>query len=133
MKQCPYCKTLHSDDMHFCPQCGAALVNTPANGTTPPPYGYQYPAYNNDAFAPSGPSGKCRGVAALLAIFLGQLGIQYFYLGKVGGGLLSILLSVCTCGIWGLVSLVQGVYMLCMTNEDFENKYVRNPSAFPLF
>ena len=28
----------------------------------------------------AGPSGKSRGVAALLAIFIGSLGIQYFYL-----------------------------------------------------
>ena len=39
--------------------------------------GYQQqPCNNNDPFQPSGPEGKCRGVAALLAIFLGGLGIQ---------------------------------------------------------
>lgn len=39
------------------------------------------PPYPDSVFSP-GPSGKSRGVAALLAIFLGSLGIQYFYLGK---------------------------------------------------
>lgn len=41
----------------------------------------QCPPQSNDVFSP-GPSGKSRGVAALLAIFLGSLGIQYFYRGK---------------------------------------------------
>ena len=46
-------------------------------------YNYPQPSQawlNNDAFA-SSPNGKMRGVAALLAIFLGSIGIQYFYLG----------------------------------------------------
>ncbi len=36
----------------------------------------QCPPQSNDVFSP-GPSGKSRGVAALLAIFLGSLGIQF--------------------------------------------------------
>ena len=39
-------------------------------------YGYQQPYRSNDVFA-EGPSGKSRGIAALLAIFLGAFGIHY--------------------------------------------------------
>lgn len=87
----------------------------------------------NNPFDASGPEGKCRGVAALLAILLGALGIHYFYLNKVGGGLLTILLTVITCGIWQIVVLIQGILMFCMTNETFERKYVQSTSTFPLF
>lgn len=136
MKYCQNCNTQHPDSAQFCPQCGNPLVHV--QNTTPPPYGYQ-PANggiyvnNNDAFAPSGPEGKCRGVAALLAILVGTLGVQYFYLGKVGGGLLTILLSIVSCGLWGIVVFIQGILMFCMTNEEFERKYVQNPATFPLF
>lgn len=98
--------------------------------TPPPPRG----AYDsNNAFDSAGPEGKSRGVAALLAILLGYLGIHYFYLGKVGGGLICILLSIITCGAWQIITLIQGILMFCMTNEEFEQKFVRTTSTFPLF
>lgn len=134
MKYCQNCNTQHPDSSQFCPQCGSPLVFVQ---TTPPPYGSQYQsggyAYGNDAFSPSGPEGKSRGVAGLLAILVGTLGVHYFYLGKVGGGLLTILLCFITCGLWSFLVLVQGILMLCMTNEEFERKYVTNQSSFPLF
>lgn len=80
-----------------------------------------------------GPSGKSRGVAGLLAILLGTLGVHYFYVGKVGGGLICILLSIITCGIWGIVALIQGIMLLTMTQEEFERKWVYSQSTFPLF
>ncbi|MDE7237726.1 MAG: TM2 domain-containing protein, partial [Paramuribaculum sp.] len=46
---------------------------------------------NGSAFD-AGPSGRSRGVAGLLAIFLGSLGIQYFYLGKTQAGIIAIVL-----------------------------------------
>lgn len=133
MKYCQHCNTQYPDSTQFCPQCGSPLSYVQP---TPPPYGSQYqPGYNygNDAFSPAGPEGKSRGVAGLLAILLGAFGVQYFYLGKVGGGLLTILLTFVTCGIWDIIPFIQGILMLCMTNEEFEHKYVQNPSTFPLF
>lgn len=72
-------------------------------------------------------------MAALLAIFLGGLGIQYFYLGKVMAGILSIVITLCTCGIWEILTLIQGILMFCMDNQTFEQKYVNTNSSFPLF
>ena len=80
-----------------------------------------------------GPEGKSRGIAALLAILLGGLGIQYFYLGKIMAGLISIGLSIVSCGIWPVITLVQRISMLVMTNDQFRTKYVNNPSVFPVF
>lgn len=76
---------------------------------------------------------KDKTVAGLFAILVGGLGIQYFYLGKVGGGFICILLTVVTCGLWSILSLIQGIMMLTMTQQDFEAKYVNTDSTFPLF
>ena len=96
--------------------------------------GYQQqPCNNNDPFQPSGPEGKCRGVAAILAIFLGGLGIQYFYMGKTTAGILTILLTFVTCSVWSLVMFVQGIIMFTQTNSYFEEKYIRSTSTLPLF
>ena len=49
--------------------------------------------------------GKSWVVALLLSIFLGGLGIDRFYLGKIGTGILKLI----TCGglgIWWLIDLI---------------------------
>ena len=86
-------------NLKYCPQCGAS--NPGARN--------RYP--------------KDRLTAGLLALFLGGLGIHYFYLEKTTAGLLSILLSLCTCGIWQIIMLIQGIIILTMTDEDFNEKY----------
>ena len=60
--------------------------------------------------------------------------VQYFYLGKTAGGIITILLSLVTCyTVWPLITLIQGIMMLCMSNEEFRRKYVTTTSSFPLF
>ncbi|MBD5285451.1 MAG: TM2 domain-containing protein [Bacteroides sp.] len=81
----------------------------------------------------SGPSGKSRGVAALFAIFLGGLGIQYFYLGKTQAGIIAIILSFVTCGIFEIIWLIQGILMFTMTQPEFEEKYIYTTKSFPIF
>lgn len=92
-------------------------------------YGQQQ---DTDLFA-SGPSGKSRGAAGLLAILLGGLGVHYFYLGKVGAGLVTILLVIVTCGLWSIIPFIQGIIMLTMKQHEFEQKYVYSQSFMPLF
>lgn len=110
-----------------------------------PPYGGQgaYPGADNGQMPGSYeamnnafdccPEGKSRGVTALFAILLGGFGVQYFYLGKVMAGIITIILSLVTCGMWCWVSLVQGILLFCMDNASFRRKYVLTTSQFPLF
>ena len=122
MKQCPNCKQYVEDNASFCSHCGYDFATPPYNATN-----------TDNAFDVSGPEGKSRGIAALLAILFGGLGIQYFYLGKNTAGVISILLSLVTCGFWSIIPVIQGILMLCMTNQQFRTKYVTNPSTFPVF
>ena len=130
-----------------CPICGEKFnvaTTIPPQPQQPPQYGpQQQPQYGPQpqyAYGPAqpgifdpGPSGKSRGVAGLLAIILGYLGVHYFYLGHTTAGLLSIALSFVTCGIWPIVMLIQGVIMLTMDQATFEQKYVYTQSTLPLF
>ena len=90
-----------------------------------------YEAVNN-AFDCS-PEGKSRGITALFAILLGGFGVQYFYLGKILAGIITIVLCMVTCGMWYWVTLVQGILLFCMDNATFRQKYVLTNSQFPLF
>lgn len=86
-----------------------------------PPNAYaQYPRAN----MPGGynPSGKQKVVAALLAFFVGPLGVHKFYLGHNTLGIIMLLITVLTCGwgglITGLWSLYDFVMILCDKEVD---------------
>lgn len=85
-----------------------------------------YPPYQRSG-------GKSKVAAGILAILLGGLGVQYFYLGKVGGGFITILLTLVTCGAWEVITLIQGILMLTMSEEEFDRKFVFTDKTFPLF
>ncbi len=44
-------------------------------------------------------------VALLLSIFLGQLGVDRFYMGYIGTGILK-LITLGGCGIWWLIDVI---------------------------
>ncbi|HTE22244.1 MAG TPA: TM2 domain-containing protein [Candidatus Limnocylindria bacterium] len=54
---------------------------------------------------PTNPEQKDFLVALLLSIFLGQLGIDRFYMGYIGLGILK-LVTFGGCGIWWLVDVI---------------------------
>lgn len=100
---------------------------------------YQQPARpyvettSNNAFN-CGPEGKSRGVYAIFAMMLGSIGLHYFYINKVGAGIITILLVCITCGTWAILPVIQGILALWnMTNEEFDRKFVSSTSFFPFF
>lgn len=134
--QCPYCyrnfTTVVNAPQVQCPHCGN-IVNT-GMGYQQQPYQQQPQyAYGQPAGGTAPGSGKDHIVAGVLCLLLGGFGIHYFYCGKVAGGLICLLLTFLSCGIWGVLLLVQGIMMLTMSQEDFDRKYVYSSSTFPLF
>ncbi len=136
--KCKECGQEISDTAKTCPHCGAAVVKDVfcvKCGTKVPENVKFCPSCGAPVSSGTASDGKRKDktVTGLLAIFLGYLGIQYFYLGKTTAGILSIVISLCSCGIWGVITLIQGILMLTMQEEDFNAKYVDNEKTFPLF
>ena len=99
-----------------------ALSIFPVPGTSP--------ALANQAHmpAPAEPRGdRNKLVAALLAFVLGPLGIHRFYLGRVGTGILMLVLSCTVIGLiltvpWAIIDMIR---YLVMSDREFEGRYAR--------
>ena len=120
---CTKCGTLYNEKATACPSCGTYNPNCPS------------PPSAIDDLSSSGKSGRSRGIAAILAFFFGALGVHYFYLGKNSAGWIILVVDVLTCfvaaAVFSIMSLIQAILMLTMTQVQFENRYISTPSKFP--
>jgi TM2 domain-containing membrane protein YozV len=64
---------------------------------------------------------KNKLAAGLLGIFLGAFGAHHFYLGNTARGLIYFLLFWTI--IIPIIGLVEGIMIITMTDEEFDNKY----------
>lgn len=67
--------------------------------------------------------GRHRILAAILALLLGNFGVHRFYVGQTGLGVLYLLFS--WTFVPGFVAFLEGVYLLMMSDVEFELKYNR--------
>lgn len=64
-------------------------------------------------------------VALLLAVFLGYLAVDRFYLGQVGLGITKLVVSIVTCGIGGFIWQVVDIILIA-------TRKVTDDSGLPL-
>lgn len=140
---CSECGHQVSDKATACPNCGCPIetqlpppIPEPEKPqqaqTTPPQPTPQIGVFDN------GPSGKSRGVAALFAFFLGCFGVHYFYVGKIGAGILFLVCSLVFC--WtiliplavSVICLIQTIRLFIMTHDEFEQTYVNSTTFMPI-
>ena len=88
----------------ICPVCGVRQMAPPVHA---------YPG----AVMP-GHSGKDKTAAALLALLLGGIGAHKFYLGKVGQGILYLLL--CWTFLPAIAGFIEGIMYLTMSEQKFQ-------------
>ncbi|RMA66205.1 TM2 domain-containing protein [Ulvibacter antarcticus] len=62
-------------------------------------------------------------IAGILAIVIGSLGIHKFILGYTQEGIIQIVITVVTCGIGGIIGLIEGIIYLTKSDEEFYQTY----------
>jgi TM2 domain-containing membrane protein YozV len=102
--QTKYCTTC-GNQIHvmaeICPVCGVRQMMAP----------------QQHAYMPAPPR-KDKQLAAVLALLLGGLGVHKFYLGKIGQGVLYLVL--CWTLIPAIVSFIEGIIYLTQSEESFQ-------------
>lgn len=80
---------------------------------------------------------KSRTAAALLALFLGGLGIHKFYIGVPAAGAIMLVVSLLGLALLGipsamvgLIALAESVLYLTKSDADFERIYLREKRAW---
>jgi hypothetical protein len=84
---CSSCGAVIKKEAEICPKCG--VRQKPANNINP-----------------SGSETNSRWLTLLLlSIFLGELGVDRFFVGKIGTGILK-LVTLGGCGVWWIIDLI---------------------------
>lgn len=96
-KFCFACGSPNDPRAEVCPSCGVRQPNT--SSAVP----------------------KNRITAAILALCLGGIGVHHFYLGNTVVG--AVYLVFCWTLVPGIFALVEGIFMLCMSDATFEERY----------
>lgn len=64
--------------------------------------------------------------AGICGILLGAWGVHKFILGYNKEGIIQIVITLVTCGVGGIVGLIEGIIYLTKSDEDFYNTYIAN-------
>lgn len=99
-KFCVNCGKQIDAKAEICPHCGVRQPHIAAMGTA---------------------KGRNKMAAALLAIFLGGLGVHKFYLGLTNLGIIYFVF--CWTGIPLIIGFIEGILLLVMSDAEFDQKY----------
>ena len=69
-------------------------------------------------------------LAGLLGILLGWTGAHKFVLGYTKEGIIQLVVSLVTCGFFGIVGLIEGIIYLTKSDEEFVATYITNKKGW---
>jgi TM2 domain-containing membrane protein YozV len=115
-KHCFACASILDVRAELCPRCGVRQPIIPgmAGMATSTALVYQ-------GAQPLVRSSRNKTTAGIFALMLGGMGIHKFYLGQTAAGIMYFLF--CWTFIPALISLVEGILFLTMSEEAFAQKY----------
>ena len=128
--RCPGCPVVYSVEVRrgwnkeSCPSCGSEFIIPGDDKDTPQPS-----TPHRDDREPSGKTRTApkieskRLLAGVLAFLFGEFGVHKFILGYNRTGLIYLTLTLLTCGMWKIVTLIDGIVYLTKSDAEFIQTY----------
>jgi TM2 domain-containing membrane protein YozV len=76
------------------------------------------------------PGSEKKIVAGICGILLGAFGVHKFILGYTKEGIIMLVVSLLTCGLMGIVGLIEGIIYLTKTDQEFVDTYITNQKTW---
>ena len=139
---CTKCGAQNEDYAQTCTQCQAALPQIGGYQPIQPPSSMYGSGGVHQPIEPHAPlyAGQVQDwkqlgadkklTAGLLAILIGSLGVHKFVLGYTTEGIIQIVLTFLTCGIGGIIPLIEGIIYLTKSDEEFVRTYIQNKKGW---
>ena len=130
-RYCTKCGAVDDDTAQFCTTCQAVL--SPVSG------GYQPMQSVNQGTPGAITDWKAMGadkkvLAGILGIVVGAFGVHKFVLGYTTEGIIMLLITVLTCGIFAIVpsviGIVEGIIYLTKSDEEFVMTYLQSKKGW---
>lgn len=106
-KHCFACAAILDARAELCPKCGVRQPVQPGMTMIPT--------------AAAVMTTKSKTTAGIFALLLGGIGVHKFYLGRIAAGVLYVLF--CWTFIPAVISLVEGILLLSMSDADFARRF----------
>lgn len=125
-RYCTKCGAVNNDTAQYCVSCQAPLSTVS---------GYQPMQSVNQGQSGPMTDWKAMGadkklVAGICGILLGAWGVHKFILGYTTEGIIQIVITLVTCGIGGIVGIVEGIIYLTKSDEEFVRTYIQNKKGW---
>lgn len=123
---CPRCNAPNADTAQVCYACQTPLASGSGGG------GYQpmQQAYGGGPPAQQIPGADKKIVAGICAIAVGGFGVHKFILGYTTEGIIQIALTFITCGLGGIIPIIEGIIYLTKSDEEFVRTYIQNKKGW---
>ena len=118
-KQCPQCQQAASIEAESCIYCGHLFSTQFANPLN------QTQLINSQQYHPAIRDAASKKLAAgLCGILISGLAVHKFILGYTTTAIIQIVLTFVTCGLFGIVGIVEGIIYLTQSDEEFYHTYI---------
>jgi TM2 domain-containing membrane protein YozV len=128
-RYCTRCGAINDEGAQYCTSCQAPLTSV---GGPPPGSGYQpMQSVNPGAMTDWKAMGADKKITAgILGILVGGFGVHKFVLGYTTEGIITLVITLITCGAGHIIGLIEGIIYLTKSDEEFVRTYIQNKKGW---
>ena len=128
-RYCTRCGAMNDEGAQYCTSCQAPLTSVSG---PPPSSGYQpMQGVNPGAMTDWKAMGADKKITAgILGILVGGFGVHKFVLGYTTEGIITLVITLVTCGVGHIIGLIEGIIYLTKSDEEFVRTYIQNKKGW---